>query len=149
MIYILAIGSSGLGKSTFINTLCNKSIVQRKISTASEAALEKTSVIDPKSVGTEYFKIYVELDEQGLKLSLSIIDTPGFGESFDNEGSISAVMKYVEKQYDEILSEESRIKRNPKFQGNIKFNIQIIECTLSFTLLILTVTGIGNTHFLV
>jgi cell division control protein 11 len=59
------------------------------------------------------------LEESGLKLSLTIIDTPGFGDNIDNEGSISAVMKYVEKQYDEILSEESRIKRNPKFQGKL------------------------------
>jgi cell division control protein 11 len=29
---------------------------------------------------------HLELEEDGLKLSLTIIDTPGFGENINNEG---------------------------------------------------------------
>ncbi|KAJ3262010.1 hypothetical protein HK103_003853 [Boothiomyces macroporosus] len=58
------------------------------------------------------------MEEDGTKLSLTIIDTPGFGDNINNEGSFSEILKYIEAQYDEILAQESRIKRNPKFQDN-------------------------------
>lgn len=67
---------------------------------------------------TEITSLQVETDVDGSKISLNIIDTPGFETNIDNEPSIVAVMDYVERQYDEILAEESRIKRNPKFQDN-------------------------------
>ena len=56
-------------------------------------------------------------------MTLTIIDTPGFGDNINNEQSVTSVMEHVEKQYDEILNEESRIKRNPKFQG-VLFSFQ-------------------------
>jgi cell division control protein 11 len=59
-----------------------------------------------------------EIDDNGLKLSLTIIDTPGCGSNINSQGSIEKVLQYIEKQYDEILQEEARIKRNPKFQDN-------------------------------
>jgi cell division control protein 11 len=57
------------------------------------------------------------MEEDGTKLSLTIIDTPGFGDNINNEGCFKAIISYIEAQYDEILAQESKIKRNPKFQG--------------------------------
>ncbi|KAJ3051334.1 hypothetical protein HK097_007665 [Rhizophlyctis rosea] len=58
------------------------------------------------------------MEEDGTKLSLTIVDTPGFGDNINNEGSFHDIVEYVEKQYDIVLAEESRIKRNPKYQDN-------------------------------
>lgn len=71
--------------------------------------MEKTVGITPYSV---------EIEEDGVKLQLTIIDTPGFGENINNEKHITDVLAYIEKQYDDALAEETRIKRNPKFQDN-------------------------------
>lgn len=60
----------------------------------------------------------LELDEEGTRISLTIVDTPGFGDSIDNEASFSEIVGYLERQYDDILAEESRIKRNPRFRDN-------------------------------
>lgn len=46
------------------------------------------------------------------------MDTPGFGDSIDNEASFGEIVGYLERQYDDILAEESRIKRNPRFRDN-------------------------------
>ena len=65
------------------------------------------------------------------------MDTPGFGDNIDNEfayvsralvactrltnswaGSFQEIVGYLERQYDDILAEESRIKRNPRFRDN-------------------------------
>src|SRR4051812_21461439 len=79
----------------------------------------------------------LELDEEGTRISLTIVDTPGFGDQVDNEArlvprhnlkvipvantllhSFSEIVGYLERQYDDILAEESRIKRNPRFRDN-------------------------------
>jgi cell division control protein 11 len=47
-----------------------------------------------------------------------VVDTPGFGDQIDNEACFAEVAGYLERQYDDILAEESRIKRNPRFRDN-------------------------------
>jgi cell division control protein 11 len=66
------------------------------------------------------------LEEDGVKLSLTLIDTPGFGDNINNENTFAEIMAFVEKQYESVLAEESRIKRNPKFQGIVLF--LLLEC---------------------
>lgn len=81
---------------------------------------------------------YLELEEDGVRIGLTIVDTPGFGDNIDNEfacvqsvlvqshrtpcrschHSFQEIMGYLERQYDDILAEESRIKRNPRFRDN-------------------------------
>jgi cell division control protein 11 len=51
-------------------------------------------------------------------VSLTIVDTPGFGDQIDNESAFGEIVGYLERQYDDILAEESRIKRNPRFRDN-------------------------------
>jgi cell division control protein 11 len=103
-------GCSGSGKTTFLNTLCAADVMPpRKIPEAKEAGVEKTVEISPQNL---------DLDEDGTKIAITIIDTPGFGDSISNEPSFQEIVKYIEAQYDEILAQESRIKRNPKFQDN-------------------------------
>ncbi|KAJ3196638.1 hypothetical protein HK101_008215 [Irineochytrium annulatum] len=107
---VMVVGPSGCGKTTFVNTLCESPVLPRKDHGNSEkAAAEKTVAITPTTV---------EMEEDGIKLSLTVIDTPGFGDNINNEKGFSEILEYIEKQYDDILAEESRIKRNPKFQDN-------------------------------
>ena len=62
--------------------------------------------------------VELELDEEGTRISLTIVDTPGFGDQIDNEASFAEIVGHLERQYDDILAEESRIKRNPRFRDN-------------------------------
>jgi cell division control protein 11 len=76
-----------------------------------------------------------ELEEDGVRIALTIVDTPGFGDNIDNEFAhvsciphlmdptyasirFQEIVGYLERQYDDILAEESRIKRNPRFRDN-------------------------------
>ncbi|CAI4211210.1 unnamed protein product [Parascedosporium putredinis] len=115
---LMVCGASGTGRTTFVNTLCDKSVLTHKESD------------DPNSAhiedGVKIKPITVELDEEGTRISLTIVDTPGFGDQIDNEASFSEIVGYLERQYDDILAEESRIKRNPVSE--------ITESTLSSTL---------------
>lgn len=53
-----------------------------------------------------------------MRIGLTIVDTPGFGDSIDNEYMFNEILSFIERQYDDILSEESRIRRNPRFRDN-------------------------------
>jgi len=87
-----------------VNTLCEEKVLERD-----ETLPEGEMKIRP---------VTVSLDENGIRISLTIVDTPGFGDAIDNEPFFTQLVQYIEKQYDDILAEESRIKRNPKFRDN-------------------------------
>ena len=53
----------------------------------------------------------VQLEENGVKLSLTVVDTPGFGDALDNTDCRAESLSYVERQYDRFLEEETRVRR--------------------------------------
>ncbi|EEY16180.1 septin [Verticillium alfalfae VaMs.102] len=109
---LMVCGASGTGRTTFVNTLCGKSVLNHKDSDdPNDAHVEEGVKIKPVTVE-------LELDEEGTRISLTIVDTPGFGDLIDNEASFAEIVGYLERQYDDILAEESRIKRNPRFRDN-------------------------------
>ncbi|TQN64214.1 Septin-like protein spn3, partial [Colletotrichum shisoi] len=109
---LMVCGASGTGRTTFVNTLCGKSVLGHKEADDPNAA----SVED--GVKIKPITVELELDEEGTRISLTIVDTPGFGDQIDNEASFAEIVGYLERQYDDILAEESRIKRNPRFRDN-------------------------------
>ncbi|KAG0742000.1 hypothetical protein G6F57_010971 [Rhizopus arrhizus] len=102
--------ATGTGRTTFVNTLCDSNVLSKKICDNPEDAHHEPGInIKPVSI---------ELDEDGVRISLTIVDTPGFGDNIDNERCFKEIVGYLERQYDDILAEESRIKRNPRFRDN-------------------------------
>ncbi|PKY06674.1 Septin [Aspergillus campestris IBT 28561] len=109
---LMVCGASGTGRTTFVNTLCGKQVLEGKdADDAANAHIEEGVRIKPVTVE-------LELDDEGTRISLTIVDTPGFGDQIDNEASFGEIVGYLERQYDDILAEESRIKRNPRFRDN-------------------------------
>ncbi|RIB18572.1 Septin-domain-containing protein [Gigaspora rosea] len=107
---LMVVGASGTGRSTFVNTLCGSEVLAKKLCDTPETAHVEAGIrIKP---------VTVELDEDGARIALTIVDTPGFGDNIDNEFCFQEIMGYLERQYDDILAEESRIKRNPRFRDN-------------------------------
>merc|ERR1719187_1574062 len=53
----------------------------------------------------------VVLEEGGVKLSLTVVDTPGYGDAVDNTNCWEPAVEYVEKQFDKFLEAETRVKR--------------------------------------
>ncbi|KAF9023564.1 Septin-domain-containing protein [Rhodocollybia butyracea] len=70
-------GASGTGRTTFVNTLCESQVLPHKECDNPESAVVETGVsIKP---------VNVDIEEDGLRISLTIVDTPGFGDSVDND----------------------------------------------------------------
>ncbi|KAJ2679358.1 Cell division control protein 11, partial [Coemansia spiralis] len=107
---IMLVGESGLGRTTFLNTLCERMVVTPNDGPNPEQA----HIAEPMQ-----FKHHtVEMEEDGMKIILNIIDTPGFGNGIDNESCFNQIQDYLEAQFDEVLAEENRIKRNTKFRDS-------------------------------
>ncbi|VEU24215.1 DEKNAAC105375 [Brettanomyces naardenensis] len=110
---VMVIGQSGTGRSTFINSLCDQLIVEPS-STARMYSPEELGNPDRE---LQLRKSTVELeDEEGVRINLNLIDTPGFGDSLNNDVSFQIIRDYLKYQFDEILIEESKLRRNPRFK---------------------------------
>ena len=119
----MVVGESGLGKSTLINSLfltdlypgkymnfINNKIRSRKlimlwldriVPNAAEK-IKKTVQLDASTV---------EIEERGVKLRLTVVDTPGFGDAIDNTNSFQQIIRYIDEQYERYLKDESGLNR--------------------------------------
>lgn len=111
---VLIAGSGGCGKSTLINALCGGHEVAN---TSAWLDLSAHQANQPRSLT---LKTYTEdmADPYLGSVTLRMVETQGFGDNLDNSQHITDIVKYIEGQYDEVLAEESRIKRNPRFTDN-------------------------------
>ena len=45
----------------------------------------------------------MEIEERGVKLRLTVVDTPGFGDAIDNSDSFQQIIKYIDQQFDRCV----------------------------------------------
>ena len=45
----------------------------------------------------------MEIEERGVKLRLTVVDTPGFGDAIDNADSFQQIIKYIDQQFDRFF----------------------------------------------
>ncbi|XP_015501430.1 septin-9 isoform X5 [Parus major] len=102
---IMVVGQSGLGKSTLINTLFKSKISRKSVQPAAEERIPKT--IEIKSITHE-------IEEKGVRMKLTVIDTPGFGDHINNENCWQPIMKFINDQYEKYLQEEININRKKR-----------------------------------
>ncbi|XP_071497824.1 neuronal-specific septin-3-like isoform X1 [Diadema antillarum] len=104
---IMVVGASGLGKSTLVNTLFKAKISRR--SCAEAEGTEECPPPIPKTV--EVKSISHVIEENGVRLKLTVTDTPGFGDHINNENCWIPIEEYINEQYEKYLSEEINISR--------------------------------------
>lgn len=104
---IIVVGRSGLGKSTLINTLFKANVSRRSCVKGVE---EETPVYKiPKT--TEVKSVSHVLEEKGVRLRLTVTDTPGFGDHVNNENCWLPILEFINEQYEKYLSEEQSVTR--------------------------------------
>lgn len=98
---IMVVGETGLGKSTLINTLF-KSKISRTSCTPPPHGIPET---------VEISSVSHVIEEQGVRLKLTVTDTPGFGDKINNDKCWVPILDYVNEQFDKYLNEEVSINR--------------------------------------
>ncbi|KAK1162790.1 septin-9 isoform X1 [Acipenser oxyrinchus oxyrinchus] len=102
---IMVVGQSGLGKSTLVNTLFKSKVSRKSCSPSFEEGISKT--VNLQSISHV-------IEEKGVKMKLTVIDTPGFGDQINNLNCWEPIMKYINEQYEKYLKEEININRKRK-----------------------------------
>jgi cell division control protein 11 len=104
---IMAAGRKGSGKSSFFNTLIGKDIVK-----------------NTDSSGIDIYTLSV--DCVGVMQKVTLIDTPGFGATLSDVEAQENIASYIKTQLNMFIEEESKIRRDPKFEDTR------IHCLLYF-----------------
>lgn len=117
----MAIGEKGLGKSTLINTLFNKEILTGNEEEDEDYA-EEAPAVRIESTSSE-------IEEDGIKLKLSVLTAPGFGDAINNADSWKPIVDEINKRFDTYLEAESRINRANITDGRVHALLYFIEPT--------------------
>ncbi|PLW30004.1 hypothetical protein PCASD_15784, partial [Puccinia coronata f. sp. avenae] len=109
---LMVVGASGSGRTTFVNTLVGQNgWLQHSTSSDPSVAYGAQTFIEVR-------KQTIELNQGNIPVRLTVCDTPGIGDNMDNQSAFLTISGYLEKQYDDLLAEESRIKRNTRLEDN-------------------------------
>uniref|UniRef100_A0A8C8G5M6 Septin n=1 Tax=Oncorhynchus tshawytscha TaxID=74940 RepID=A0A8C8G5M6_ONCTS len=113
---LMVAGESGLGKSTLVNSLFLTDLHKDRKLLSAEERISQT---------VEITKHTVDIEEKGVKLKLTIVDTPGFGDAVNNTECWRPITDYIDQQFEQYFRDESGLNRK-----NIQDNR--VHCCLYF-----------------
>ncbi|XP_064425391.1 septin-4-like [Latimeria chalumnae] len=113
---LMVAGESGLGKSTLVDSLFLTDLyTERNILNAQDRIPQTLQIT----------KHAVDIEERGVKVKLTIVDTPGFGDAIDNTNCWKSMTEYIDQQFEQYFRDESGLNRK-----NIQDNR--VHCLLYF-----------------
>lgn len=95
-------GQTGLGKSTLINTIFASHLVESKGRLTPHEGIRQTTEIHP---------VTHIIEENGVRLRLNIVDTPGYGDLVNNDRCWDPIVKYIKDQHSAYLRKELTAQR--------------------------------------
>ncbi|OON14712.1 cell division protein, partial [Opisthorchis viverrini] len=99
---LMVVGESGLGKSTLINSMFMQDLYKdREVAGASER-IRSTTQIEKRQI---------ELDERGVKLRLTVVDTPGFNDAVDCTDCWKPIETYIDDTFEQYFKDECGLNR--------------------------------------
>ncbi|KAK6429477.1 cell division control protein, partial [Oleoguttula sp. CCFEE 5521] len=114
---VICVGQTGLGKSTLINTIFASNLVKSK---------GRLCPAEPIRQTTEIQAVTHVIEESGVRLRLSIVDTPGYGDLVNNDRCWDPIVKDIEDQHSAYLRKELTAQRERYIQDTR------IHCRLYF-----------------
>jgi len=118
---IMVVGESGLGKTTFVNTLFSTTIKNY-----AEHRLRHKKQMD-KTVEIAITK--AELEEKFFKVRLTVIDTPGFGDYVNNRDSWMPIIEFLDDQHESYMLQEQQPRRTDKIDLRVHACLYFIRPT--------------------
>lgn len=113
---LLVVGEKGLGKSTLVNTMFNTDIYERSPSNEIPATV---------SIHTES----AEIVEGDVRLSLTVLNTPGFGDAINNSEAWRPIVDAIDQRFDKYLQEENSVHRTTIKDDRIHACLYFIQPT--------------------
>uniref|UniRef100_A0A0B7A3J7 Septin-type G domain-containing protein n=1 Tax=Arion vulgaris TaxID=1028688 RepID=A0A0B7A3J7_9EUPU len=98
----MVVGESGLGKSTLVNSLFLSELYKDRDLPSVKDLIDRTVIIEKKQL---------EIEEKGVRLKLTIVDTPGFNDAVNAENCHKTLLEYIDLQFKRYLEDESGLNR--------------------------------------
>merc|ERR1712093_782910 len=114
---VICVGQTGLGKSTLINTIFASHLIDSK---------GRLTPDEPVRSTTEIQTVSHIIEENGVRLRLNIVDTPGYGDQVNNDRCWDPIVKYIKDQHSAYLRKELTAQRERYIQDTR------IHCCLFF-----------------
>ncbi|XP_071033250.1 septin-2 isoform X4 [Parasteatoda tepidariorum] len=99
---LIVVGETGLGKSTLINSLFLTDLYKDRKILSVEERVDRTVDIE---------KTTIDIEEKGVKLRLTVVDTPGFGDAINCEENWKTIERYIDDQFNQFFKDESGLNR--------------------------------------
>ncbi|PWA00211.1 hypothetical protein BB558_001092 [Smittium angustum] len=115
---LMVVGEAGIGKSTLINSMFETKIFPVKEETSSDVVK-----------GVEITSMSADIQDNGIKLRLTVVDTPGFGDYINNDNSWQPILENIESRFDAFLAQENRVIRSKVNDNRIDALIYFIKPT--------------------
>ncbi|CEP24269.1 Septin homolog spn4 [Cyberlindnera jadinii] len=118
---LMVAGESGVGKTTFINTLF-QTLLKQPVDNKNrhKKALNKTTEIDI---------VRAELEEKNFKLRVNLIDTPGFGDNINNRATWQPIVDFIDDQHESFMRQEQQPNRDSKHDLRVHACLYFIRPT--------------------
>lgn len=117
---MMVCGESGLGKTTFINTLFQTTLKHSDPQQRRHLPIKRTVEIDI---------IRALLEEKNFNLRVNVIDTPGFGDNVNNNKSWQSIIDFIDDQHDSFMRQEQQPYRDVKFDLRVHAVLYFIRPT--------------------
>ena len=100
---VMVVGQAGTGKTMFVRTLCERlksNIIQGTLKESRSMALK-----EPLRPTEDYNSISMHVEENGERVSFTLIDTPGFDDGLVIDDQLDYAAKYIDHQFERTLVE--------------------------------------------
>lgn len=105
---LMVAGESGLGKTTFINTLFQTTLKNHQDPT------ERHNKFSNPHQTVDIDIVRAVLEEKNFKIRLNVIDTPGFGNNVNNHDSWTPIIDFIDDQHESYMKQEQQPSRQEK-----------------------------------
>ncbi|KAK9360587.1 Septin-domain-containing protein [Lipomyces starkeyi] len=118
---LMVCGESGLGKTTFVNTLFSTTVKNYADNRRRHA--KQTD----RTVEIELTK--AELEERFFKVRLTVVDTPGFGDYVNNKDSWMPIIEFLDDQHESYMIQEQQPHRDGRIDMRVHACLYFIRPT--------------------
>ncbi|XP_061444045.1 septin-1 [Rhineura floridana] len=115
---LMVAGESGLGKSTLVNSLFLTDLYKDRVLPDTQDKIPQT---------LEIVKHAVDIEEAGVKVKLTVIDTPGFGDAVDNTECWKPIAHFIDCQFEQYFRDESGLDRKNIQDGRVHCCLYVLS----------------------
>ncbi|KAI0670849.1 Septin-domain-containing protein [Trametes maxima] len=128
---LMVAGAQGTGKTSLLRLLLETADISPTATADQKVAMERFLRGSPKRTESIQTACVEICESKYDRLLLSVIDTPGLdfqeGHELRLERQVSSVVKYLDSQFSDTLSEESKVVRQSKGDQHIHLCIYMID----------------------